>query len=825
MKKYFFLSLIFCPILGCQLNDVDPDGDRCPPIGQSGSLIFIGTTDCLASSCTQITPPGSSTPINVTSNFTHGICPKLYPYCHVIGDNFYCTNQKDAQGGKKQKCAFDDEMYEHNTTKCFVTSDASFLQTCSDGNWINQTPCPVGCNDAQSACSDKKLSCIENDKSYEHGSIHCSIQQGEAVVRTCSNGTWVLEDKCPNGCNTPQTACSDLKKSCTYNEIEYENNSTLCMTDASQANVQICRNGAWEITTNCPYGCNSAHSACSDKEKSCALNSILFDHGTVRCVSDNNGSHIQTCQDGTWNITSDCPNGCSATQTACSDKEKSCTNEGDEYIHNTVLCFTDSHENSYLQTCNNGTWEKSDDCDYSCAPSRHACGLCRNNETKFENAYDANLDTSVCLSLVCKDGNWQTNDTPCLNQDDESVSCAFYTNGTAKCGDCLNGTQRCYDDTNGGIMQICVAGKWTNAFECINSLDTKVPCNETKTACGICKEGEYQYYNSELYRCQRQVCKNGTWISDTDYFCNGPCDPGADDYCLCKDLTDPSCPCTTGAVGCTNLHTLMTGGQLITCNDENAWVSYDFCENKNSCQGLFQCGECKDGDIKCEEEKDGKAGFIYLCQAGKWMKKSACADAACSEDNKTCGKCINGDTKYEDLPDKTCQRYNCINGQWMKGSLCPNDYSCKKPDAASEPTACGNCVNYSFKQGSSTESFYTCLNGTYTENTCSMWLGMFPSDTMIKGVFLVCQNDWYDDFDCYNQKVDDKLIGYLRDTDEPCSAASPLSCTITVSDESSCGTCLDETTRCKNESTQQTCLNGTWGFDKPCSCQSGKCVE
>ncbi len=714
-------------ISGCSLNDVKEDGDKCPP-DENGKLLYIESPDCTAEKCSLASEEDQRIFAN---SFAKKQCPHRFPHCNVLDlqNNYFCS--QDNKPNNFQNCSYKDQIFEHNLTHCFTDGNKSFLQKCNNGIWENKSDCSNVCNTDNTACSDEKLGCEFEDNTVTHGSLRC-FSEDTGIIKACNNGVWENIENCSDGCNIKKTDCTDM------------------------------------------------------------LN-------------------------------------------ACIDEA------GNKYPNTDSHCFTDSNGNSYIKTCDNSEWKEQIECpNLSCNEQNTACGQCKNGDKNYENRMvkgDNDENHEICQSFTCANGSWVVDETPSCHD----ASCIFDDDGKATCGECVNGSSRCRDDNGKGIIEICVNGNWKEKKQCSYN-NISLGCLDD-TTCKECNDDQFIYYNeqdstnADNLICQKYACQSGKW-KDADgnlkkvdgYNCIGPCNDNAEDNCSCKE--GDNCSCEENSTICTDKtdhNNEVEIGYTQTCHDK-VWHKSVKCENDSSCQSPSECGNCQNGTSKCVNN-DQNVGLQYYCESGKWIFQNSCNNnASCNADNKTCGECQIGKDKFEDQSDRTCKNFICTDGQWKENHTCENKFSCYKANDIEvineTPQGCGECVNYTFiVDENSPEYLSACINGHYVKYMCTktnFWGKSVPSETEPKGEYRVCKLDedkLVDKMYCYNQTENGVTIGYKRDwhgSTKKCS--SEVSCMMTTTGTSECGVCQDGKTRCRTPQMQQTCLNGQWGFDQNCTC-------
>ena len=198
---------------------------------------------------------------------------------------------------------------------------------------------------------------------------------------------------------------------------------------------------------------------CADEETPCEPGILCLDN---KCALDKSHATMCAASGGTPDEDRCICGGirCNA-GILCNTVTKQCANQT-ECTGEEISCF-----NSYIHTCNQGTWKEGEHCEFGCHSDGQTCNTsCSENAKHCENG----------ILKTCLSGHW-TNEQPCTYQGEE-VSCKT----DAACGECKdNATRACA----GGIAEKCQNGAWQNGFEeCPNS----VSCTE-EGRCGECQNG------------------------------------------------------------------------------------------------------------------------------------------------------------------------------------------------------------------------------------------------------------------------------------------------------------------------------------------------
>ena len=259
----------------------------------------------------------------------------------------------------------------------------------------------------------------------------------------------------------------------------------------------------------------------------------------------------------------------------------------------------------------------------------------------------------VCSGEKCADAKWCDSNGKCGSSSTKPDICADCPNtspGTSECPKC-----ECQDPAKPCNCEPCPTCT-TSCEECPNNCD----------ACG-------------------PKCEQCTGACDE---CGPKCDECPNDCSKCSSPTpEPACKNNDKGIG--------------QCKDiENCENSV--CKANASCAGSEKCGECRNYETRCENDKDGK-GVIYTCREGAWVKVKTCGDVSCLAlaeckdedkpcthiDEPICGECQEGAFKCEDgnVPEDTTyfdyygekftipkgfitgMRSKCVNGKWKKLDL------------------------------------------------------------------------------------------------------------------------------------------------------------
>ena len=283
------------------------------------------------------------------------------------------------------------------------------------------------------------------------------------------------------------------------------------------------------------------------------------------------------------------------------------------------------------------------------ADSVESCGAGKVDcKKQFEHASDFTCQLGLCMITSCEDG-YTLYDNTCIQFVAEScggVECgpkshcnentlqcecdAGYTNCNGECYDLKNSKYHCGQCAN----SICTTDKVHNS--------TELACVEGQCAVTACKDA----YHVEDSRCLHDTCRG--------------------------DETD--CIHSNGI------------GQVKTCVSDE-WSESIPCEKVSCNNDIEKCGECLNGERKCEERKS------YTCINGQWQNPLECSDSQICDVYMGCISCGAGKHVYmntcenDDLancgahgnacaPSQICGSGSCIScntGQHAYNGGCENN--------------------------------------------------------------------------------------------------------------------------------------------------------
>ena len=234
------------------------------------------------------------------------------------------------------------------------------------------------------------FSCEEGNRSCTPNERQCN---GD-VLQVCSNGVWIYERTCANGCDAENNQCNS------------ENGDSACINNEKRCSgddLHICSKNTWNFVITCLNGCDAVKKECRAED----VNSPCRD-GESHC----DGDDLKICIQGKW-IQQTCAVGCDPEKAACdnecdpggSDKncQAACKSDGKEGYYwagdrvetvacdigesckangNQVACLKDEDSNcstgqrrcdgDNLKVCIHGEWIEQR-CDGGCNSEKAAC--------------------------------------------------------------------------------------------------------------------------------------------------------------------------------------------------------------------------------------------------------------------------------------------------------------------------------------------------------------------------------------------------------------------------------------------------------------------
>ena len=678
-----------------------------------------------------------------------------------------------------------------------------------------------------------------NETNYYQYQYYQVDETSPCQRRRCLEGKWVVATKHDTEIDTEIDTDT---YSCNYSCMDHEgddpdkpycgeciNNDQRCDNNT----FQICKKGLWKLAVNC-----------TELGTSCVII-----NGAPTCGACMNGNekfyNSQTnvcrrmkCEDAKWILD----------ENSCDQKEVSCnlnTPGCGECLNHDVKC-----EAYRISQCVDGTWIKVDDCDYSCTQitdedehKHFICGECIDGTTRHWN----HPDNGICVYSKCENGKWMDDYTQCPN-----ASCILNDNGEfQKCGECLNNNNRC----NGQQYQQCKNGTYKtilNCDSCSNNVcvrscselnkctqdteDIATYCNAegkiefcpagctSDNLCINCKDGDQVFQADENDICFYKTCQNDLFPKDytqcmDDHNNVVSCVKDSENKFSCGECKNGNIKCEQATSSC-KCQICQNGQWIFLCDNNNVSC-------KGSSDNYSYCGDCLNG--KKSYYMDGSTCYYKECKSGTFGTPIKCSgDNSCkgSLSNYTeCGECKNGNIKCEQATS-SCKCQICQNGQWI--FLCDNNnVSCK--GSSDNYSYCGDCLNgkKSYYMDGSTCYYKECKSGTFgTPIKCSGGNSCKGSSSNYTGCGECINGNTYTESSDICQYT--QCISGVKDkTIHRC--ANSFSCKKTSGKYTACGDCRNKTTKCEN-SRLYTCTDGVWPIEgticpKGCNSNGSGCKK
>ncbi len=354
------------------------------------------------------------------------------------------------------------DLCKDNAKKCFNNA----IQACSNGTWIKQSDCQNGCDRNTNACADKKVECTLGD-------LLCD----QAVASRCTENGWI-DEICPDGCDDDMLHCASVQpvtEKCTPGC--FDNRMTLCDDDGNPS------------YTKCTFGCSGDFSSCKTREDEPEI-------CTPGCV---NSLRI-TCTSEGLKKTTKCPNGCDSNGLEC-------------FASSSDLCITGC-SGGVMTVCHAGGEYSVTKCEFGCNDELSDCAV----EPVCRPGCAENIKT------VCQNGNSVTSECPfgCLSDGSDCAECRIND------GVCEHNT-----------LKTCVDGHWQTTT-CDNG------CASDGLSCALppsCAENQLSCVGNELFK-----CSGGSLVAQKtcDFGCN---QAGTD----CAECRNGNSTCKSGTLStCTN---------------------------------------------------------------------------------------------------------------------------------------------------------------------------------------------------------------------------------------------------------------------------------
>ena len=482
-----------------------------------------------------------------------------------------------------------------------------------------------------------------------------------------------------------------------------------------------------------------------------------------------------------------------------SETKQKCDLEAKTCVGGLLKCSGDK-----LQTCKQGKWVTSEDCEESgasCNPESVSCIACSGNETG-------------CFARKvkrCVNGVWEVVET-C------SGETPYCNSETASCQACEEGEVACASKD----LRKCEHGEWQILQTCEDGI-----CDQELGACRLCNDGEKQCDGNVL-----QVCKSGKWEEVENCAEKSlQCDAGHLD---CRDMS-----CETGAMKCEK-----DGDKayFYTC-PEGLWVKQKNCRFGTCANNKRQCSEatCEIGDTKCDGNE------LLECDGYAYVRKETCdikCTSSASEPHPYCAECIfrtsmckDGALYWCNASDVWEKKKDCVSGSCLDSTKCPED-SCHYLDQKCENSKQSACVLEN--DVATWTTGVVCGLGCYDDKVCAecpsgekkCWddrvvecrnnewheVKTCGAGLCVNGVCRICsEGDWKCDIATAtgmvcknNQWVRNKCSsGYCEDA----YACLDIECA------------LQDSLHCVENTELRCSIDHKWVYKRRCTCVNGSCID
>ncbi|MBQ3369292.1 DUF1566 domain-containing protein [bacterium] len=325
----------------------------------------------------------------------------------------------------------------------------------------------IGCGSSNEENNDNNGN--ESGSNDDNNSSECTTGNFKCIgseSHYCnSNGSWVYDARCENGCDSSTGKCNTNSGS--------NNNDTDSGDSSDSAN-----------NTDSGDSSDSANDNDNSDSSDTSADLTCTTEGAFRC----NGDLKQECKSGTWNTLEECNYGCDPVTKKCLGSTECKTGEYE--------CIAGN-----LSYCNNNFWEIKEKCEYGCDAANRQCLPEDCWTTRIYLCGDSKEAGFSYASYYCEDGVWHYDKT-CPEDCDKS---------TGKCkAVCTLGEYKCEGDNS----MLCEDGFWVKSKTCplgCNSSTGK--CND----CGTINGKTWSFPTSASWSGAKTHCDNLTLCGYSDW--------------------------------------------------------------------------------------------------------------------------------------------------------------------------------------------------------------------------------------------------------------------------------------------------------------------
>lgn len=348
------------------------------------------------------------------------------------------------------------------------------------------------------SCTVGEFKCVGNESHY------CN-----------SNGSWVYDARCENGCNSLTGKCNSNSSgdnndtdsgdhSDSTNDTDsgdssdtYSDSDTTCTEEgAFRCNgdsKQECSSGYWQTLEECTYGCDPVTKKC--------LGSTECKTGEYECIAGN----LSYCNNNFWEIKEKCEYGCDASMKQCLPE--------DCYTTRIYLCG-DSKEAGFSYAsyyCEDGVWHYDKTCKGDCDKSTGKCNCAKIEGKTWSDTAESSMTwqnaMDYCDNLTaCGYSDWHL---PTISELRTLIQNCPATETGGECGvtdSCLS-CNECWNAACNGC-DYDSSGKYSKLGDTYYFWSSSVPSDDSVSAWFVGFNDGLVFSNSKSYtysvRCVRQ---------------------------------------------------------------------------------------------------------------------------------------------------------------------------------------------------------------------------------------------------------------------------------------------------------------------------------